>query len=460
MSQITFVPGYSVHYEQLGEIILQQFFDGDIAAILRIKGWNRMFRDMYAFHIDKLDNGLPIYFQEWPFASWFYTGVVVHAGAREDPMGRSGLAHLVEHLVGENVEGLTFSQLEKQFRKLGGYGWFGETSYYSSEYKFHVPSNEQHIQRALDLFGQMLVATKHLIKNSEEEKAVILREYHRRYEHERSRTWALQGRPWLFEHHQTLSAFDAAIGIPDEFLLSTQQDIQTFYESYYIPRNMSVICIGSLPQQKVLQLLQHSPFAEQGQGQRNSIPAPFLPHPPQKQKQIIRLSQLSLFTQWEAMISCEWVIPLQFERKCVQIFCNVLEEQLIEALRYQLHMTYSVDITSMHYQDCRTIRAVFQTTPESVEKAQDVFWRVLRAIPQQAQEKFIEMKQETLWSIYRLDYSGYDLLESAMGDLAAYQRLISFSEEIQQIEGTTFEQVVELAYYLTYERHFCFVMIP
>jgi predicted Zn-dependent peptidase len=420
-----------------------------------------MFQDLYAdFHGEQLANGLSVYVKEWPSASWFYAGVVIHAGAREDPGGRSGLAHLVEHVVGENVSPLTFAQLERLFKTLlGGYAWFGTTTYYSSEYKFHLPNETHKIQKALDLFGQMLLLPKELTQNIEEEKAVILREYHRSYEHEQARNWALQGRPWLFEHHHRLQSYHSAIGVPDGFMGGTKQEIQVFYDSHYVPKNCSLVCIGALGRQTLLSLLQDTPFAVQKSGQRTPLPEPFFPESPQRHGQIIRMAEFSRLAQWEAAISFEWVLPLHFERRCVQLFCDLFEERLIEELRYQWHLTYAVTVSHVHYQDCRTIRVSFKTAPDAVERAQDLFWQVLRSLDQE-EEKYDENKQETLASIHRMDYSGYDLLESAMDDLAGYHRLISFSEEIQQVQHITFECIVELARYLTYERHFCFILQP
>jgi len=163
--------------------------------------------------------------------------------------------------------------------------------------------------------------------------------------------------------------------------------------------------------------------------------------------------------QWEAEISFEWVLPLRFERRCVQLFCDLFEQVLTEELRYKWQLTYAVTVSRVHYQDCRIIRVFFKTAPEAVERTQDLFWQVLRSMDQE-EEKYSETRQEALASIYCMDYSGYDLLESAMDDLAGYHRLISFSEEIQQIQHITFECIVELARYLTSERHFCFIMLP
>ncbi len=419
-----------------------------------------MFLDIYADIVyEQLENGLSVYVKEWPSASWFYTGVVIHAGAREDPAGRAGLAHLVEHLVGENVAGLTFSQLEKRFRELGGSAWFGSTSYACSEYTFHLPNEERNIYQALDLFGQMLLLPKELKQKIEEEKKVLLREYHRDYEHEQARCWALQGRPWLFEQHPCLRSFHTAIGVPDEFLASSQQDIQAFYETYYVPQNCSVVGVGALSRHRFLQLLAETPFALSRAGQRHPLPAPFFPRPPRKQMQIIHLSDYSQFVQWEAEISFEWVVPLSFEKKCVQILCDLCEERLTEELRYSRHLTYAVEVRQQYYQDCRTMRIDCKTAPDAVEHTQDLFWRVLKSLDQE-EEKYREIKQELLARIYRMDYAGYDLLESAMGDLASYHRLISFREEIEQVMAVSFEQVSELAHYLSEERHFCWITLP
>lgn len=420
-----------------------------------------MFQDLYAnFQWDILANGLSVYSKEWPNVPWFYTGVVIHAGAQKDPGDLAGLAHLIEHLVGENVRPLAFSQLERMFKILGGYAWFGATSYVSTEYKFHLSNDPSKISQALDLFGQMLLLPKELSHHIEEEKTVILREYHQYYEHDKARSWALGGRPWLFEHHPRLQSYHSPLGVPDGFMSSTKEDIQAFYDTYYVPQNCSLICIGALGRQTLLSLLQDTPFAVQRAGQRNLPPGPFSPQVPQKREHIVHLSEVSQLEQWETEISFEWVLPLRFQRRCVQMFCDLFEEVLTAELRYHCQLTYSVTVTHVYYQDCRTLKASFKTTPDAGEKAQDMFWQALRSIDQE-EERYHEIKRETLASIYRMDYSGYDLLENAMDDLAEYHRLISFHEELQQVQSIPFEQVRELAHYLTYERrHFCFILQP
>jgi len=217
--------------------------------------------------------------------------------------------------------------------------------------------------------------------------------------------------------------------------------------------------VGALSRQRFLQLLEETPFALPRAGRRNPLPAPFFPQPPRQREQVIHPADYSQFTQWEAELSFEWVVPLSFARKCVQILCDLCEERLTEELRYTWHLTYAVEVRQQYYQDCRTVRIDCKTAPEAVERTQELFWRVLSSLDHE-EEKYREIKQELLARLYRMDYAGYDLLESAMDDLAGYHRLLSFSEEIEQILAVTFEQVRELAHYLTEERHFCWITLP
>lgn len=279
-----------------------------------------MFHDIYdGFQVSTLENGLSLYYKEQPEVNWFYAGMIVHAGAREDLLGREGQAHFVEHLVGENVIPMTYSQLKKRIEVLGGYGWFGTTGYLSTEYTFHFPNEEHHIQEAFSLFGQMLLMGK-LTQHLEEEKSVLLAEYNRRYDHALARSWALQGRPYLFAGHPRLSIYDSAIDVLEEFMSCSQEEIQTFYDTYYVPQNMSIVCIGAIPQKKLLSLLQETPFSEEKTGQRNSLPSPFSVHLPQKHEECIRMSLFSTIILSRASCSFEWVLPLHFTRHCVRFF--------------------------------------------------------------------------------------------------------------------------------------------
>lgn len=417
-----------------------------------------MFHDLYAgFHNENMDNGLSVYVKEWPDVSWSYTGIVVHAGAKEDYPAREGLAHVVEHLVSENVAGFTFAQLQKRLKVLGGQGWFGTTSYLASQYAFHVPNDPQKVFEGLHLFGQMLLSGT-MVRHIEEEKQIICREYHATYEHEEVRTWYQKGRPFLFANHPRLRTFESPIGVMDEFVQSTPEDIQHFYDTYYVPWNMHLVCIGSRIHD-IVSMVQDTPFALTKPGGRVGIPPAFVAHEPKQHELTIHLSDFARFTIERTTCTFEWVVPISFARYSVRILGDMLEILLLEKLRYDACLTYDVHVNNTYYQDCWTLSLQFDVPPASTEAAKDLVWQALRAIPC-SQTIFLEAKQERLSAIYRIDYCGYDLLQTVMSDLELYQHLVPFAEELRQIEAVTFDEIIELSTYLTPERSFCFLQAP
>lgn len=411
------------------------------------------------FHHQTLSNGLTLYVQQRAAVSWFYAGFLIHAGAREDPKGRQGLAHLVERLVGENMDEMSFPELEQRVKTLGGQAAFGSVSYLSSHYHFHLPAEEEAIEEAFALFGRMLL-TATISRKIAEEKEVIVREYHHRYSHQQDRAWKLQGRPFLFQEHPSLGSFESAIGLPEEFMQATQQELQHFYDTYYVPRNMSVVVIGPLAVQPLLEMLEESPCATPKAGQRNPLPEPFCPLAAlERQEQVVSLAAWTGLDVSHASLTLEWVIPLAFPRFCVRIFGYLLKELLTEELRARHWLTDEVSTDSEYYQDCRTLRFEVELPADAVSITRDILWQHLRFIRQQ-EARFRDIKKAVLAILDRLDYSGYDLLDAAMADLQAYHRLIWLSEKRRQVEQTTFEQIVELASYLTPQRQFCFIVRP
>jgi predicted Zn-dependent peptidase len=296
----------------------------------------------------------------------------------------------------------------------------------------------------------------HLTRNVQEEKAVILREYHTDYPHAFARSWALKGRPWLFADHPRLGSFDSAIGVLEEWMPCTQPEIQTFYDRYYTPANMSVVCIGALAQDRLLHLLQHTPFVAPKPGARTVLPAAYVPPVPSSHEQVLHLSQFSQLPPAQATCTIEWVIPLHFQRYQVFLLADLLQERLTEELRYQRSWTYEVAVGSHYYQDCRVLTVHYEIPPERVTQATDLLWQALGEISH-AQQRFQQAKQERVDGFYRMDYSGYGVLKATLNDLACSHRLIPFAEELHHLEQTEFASVVELAAYLTPERHCCFI---
>lgn len=414
--------------------------------------------DPYAdFQAETLSNGLSVHAKEVD-RPWSYVGFVCHVGAKEDPPGRAGMAHLVEHLVSENVEGFTFEALQKCLRLLGGEGSFGHTSYYASSYSFFLPDDKTGLGEGLSLFGQMLV-TAQLSRRIEEEKLISIHEFHQEYASLQEQAWELVGRQALFAPHPRLSCFDTVLGTPNELKHSNQQELQAFYDRYYVPSNISVVSIGCFSLSQLVRVLEKSAFGSQKRGQCNPLPSPFFPTPPQRHELVITMSELTTMPFERAGCEFSWALPSSFPCYPVWIVRQMIEDQLTRILREEQGLTYDVDVQSEFYHDCRSLTIALEVPPDSVHAVQEIVWHVLGSI-QEEEEQFCEIKRryKNRWS--RPDCSGADLLRVTMNDLALYHRLVSYSEMVQLVETIAFFDILAIVEYLTPERLFLSIKRP
>lgn len=91
--------------------------------------------------------------------------------------------------------------------------------------------------------------------------------------------------------------------------------------------------------------------------------------------------------------------------------------------------------------------------------SKEILWQSLGSVPQ-LKEQFLADKGARIDRLHMLDLAGHELLNTMMNDLKLYQRLISYTKELGQVEETHFEEIVALAEYLTPERYFCFTKLP
>lgn len=408
------------------------------------------------FQREALPNGLSISIKELD-TPWIYVGFVCHAGAKEDPAGRDGMAHLVEHLVSENVEGFSYEDLDQYVRSLGGYGSFGTTDYLGTSYHVFLPDEQTALTSVLALLGQMLI-TAQLTRGIEEEKAIVTREFHTAYPFRQAHTWKGANRRALFASHSRLRGFSRPLGTPEEFQCCTAEELQEFYDRFYVPANMHVVSIGHLSREHLVDALQKSPFGRQKPGQRNPLPAPFVPVPPQTHECVIDLSEWSQLSYTQAHCEFTWALPTRFDHLSLWLFRSLLEEQLTHELRAVRGFTYDVTVYGRYYQDCQDLTISVETPVEAIPNVHEIIGQVLdHALDE---ETFHGAKQGIINGLLRPDLSGEELLQLVMDQLIAERRLRPFSEQLDQVIKVTFEQMQEIAAYLIPERQFRLIMRP
>jgi predicted Zn-dependent peptidase len=187
-----------------------------------------------------LDNGLTVVLAQDRSAPIVHTHIWYHVGSKDEVQGRTGFAHLFEHLMFQgslNAPGEYFTPFQEVGGDLNGTTNVDRTNYYET-----VPS--QFLPLALfmesDRMGNLLDTLD--ISKLDNQREVVRNERRQRYENRPYGEWLVhlmantypKGHPY---HHAT-------IGSHEDLEAATLDDVRTFFETWYVPNNATLTVVG------------------------------------------------------------------------------------------------------------------------------------------------------------------------------------------------------------------------
>ena len=198
----------------------------------------------------RMGNGLSILLVEEHAAPTVAYHTWFRVGSRNESPGKTGIAHLFEHLMFNETEALAAGEFDRQLEELGAESnastWLDWT-----HYDIAVPSSA--FERVAELEAERM---DHLVLRTpqvESEKEVVMNE--RRYRVEDDVEGALSELLWstAFEKHPY---HWPTIGWMVDIEGFNVEDCQKFYRTYYAPNNATLVIIGDVEPERVLTKLQ------------------------------------------------------------------------------------------------------------------------------------------------------------------------------------------------------------
>lgn len=193
-----------------------------------------------AFTERTLPNGLKVYAVRDTGTANVSVQVWYDVGSKDDPAGRSGFAHMFEHLMFKGTRNLVNEQLDRLTEDVGGYNNASTDDDFTNYYEV-VPAN--HLQRLLfaeaDRMASLVVDPKVFAS----ERDVVKEEL-------RSRVLA-QPYGKLFYIYRPMAAFRVhpyarpGIGSIEDLDAATVEDIRAFHATYYRPDNAALVVAGN-----------------------------------------------------------------------------------------------------------------------------------------------------------------------------------------------------------------------
>ncbi len=197
-----------------------------------------------------LPNGLKVLLVEEPKAPVVTIQVWYKAGSRNEPIGKTGISHMLEHMMFNGTPTLGPKQFSLTVQRNGGQDNAHTTSDYTAYYEDFAADRV--------LFGLELEADRmaHLLLGDKEfqpERQVVIEERRLRIEDQPANVLGevMRGTAFLAHPYRW-----PVIGWPSDIEGYTRDDLVHYYRSYYAPNNATLIVAGDIKRDILLPKIQ------------------------------------------------------------------------------------------------------------------------------------------------------------------------------------------------------------
>ena len=171
--------------------------------------------------------------------------VFYKVGSRNEVMGKSGIAHMLEHLNFKSTKNLKAGEFDEIVKGFGGVNNAGTSFDYTH---YYIKTSSKNTEKSLELFSELM---QNLTLNDEEfqpERDVVAEE--RRWRTDNNPMGYLQFR--VFNNTFVYHPYHwTPIGFMDDIKNWTIEDIKDFHSTYYQPQNAIVVVAGDIKKDDV-----------------------------------------------------------------------------------------------------------------------------------------------------------------------------------------------------------------
>ncbi len=193
------------------------------------------------YYTETLENGLQVVVIPMKNGSGVITTDIIYkVGSRNEIMGKSGIAHMLEHMNFKSTKDLKAGEFD---RIVKGFGGVDNASTGFDFTHYFIKSSSKNLNKSLGLFADIMANLKLSDKEFQPERNVVMEE--RRWRTDNSPTGYLYFR--LFNNAFVYHPYHwTPIGFKDDIKNWTIKDIREFHKMFYRPQNAIVIVAGDI----------------------------------------------------------------------------------------------------------------------------------------------------------------------------------------------------------------------
>lgn len=204
---------------------------------------------MIKFNKTKLKNGLEIYHIPLNRGSKVISvDIFYKVGSRNEQMGKSGIAHMLEHLNFKSTKNLRAGEFDEIVK---GFGGINNASTGFDYTHYFIKSSSENLGKSLELFAELMANLNLKDREFQPERDVVAEE----------RRWRTDNNPLgylyyrLYNHAFIYHPYHwTPIGFTNDIKNWTIDDIKDFHATYYQPKNAILLISGDIDKKSAFEL--------------------------------------------------------------------------------------------------------------------------------------------------------------------------------------------------------------
>ncbi|MGA8145395.1 MAG: pitrilysin family protein [Candidatus Acidiferrales bacterium] len=234
------------------------------------------------FTTHTLGNGLQVILLEEHAAPVINLQVWYHVGAKDERPGRTGFAHLFEHLM---FKGSAHVGPDEQSRIIEAAGGFDNASTYDDYTNFYETFPSNYLERVLWLEADRMGSLNVNDANFKSEREVVKEERRVRVDNQPYGSLEEDLRAAAFTVH---GYHHTAIGSMADLDKATIEDVRDFFNTFYRPSNATLIIVGDFSSTEAVNWARK--YFEGIPASSKPIPRIGAPEPPQADERVVNKS--------------------------------------------------------------------------------------------------------------------------------------------------------------------------
>lgn len=393
--------------------------------------------------------GVPVFVKRLPWVhGWVTVKAVLGVGARQDPQGKEGLAHFIEHMLFEGtLQFQTPGEIDELKKKVFSGSLNAGTSMEHTIFGGRVP--RERLPRAMKILRELIFHPLLRQEDFEKERSIIPQEILNHVPNDNAAALIRAWRRDLYHNHPFGRTWLAS-GWSDTVSTIRHEDIVGFHKQYYHLGNISLMFVGDITMTEALRFAEI--FAKGVPRQYGVVsPAKLLAWPgPLRTRFEVSLREAYQTQQNVAQRSTIYVmrvVPRQYNPQSLLVFNEMVYWLLHDFVRTKLGVSYGVSAVAEHARDHSLWKMEIGVRADALNEVEAKIREVIADFYQPGKhEKLFEDVKKRIAE----ELQGLELTSCAISDMACYEvamegNISTVRENQHQLEAVTYRDVVELA---------------